>query len=150
MSKTAAVADEAAPPAKRGRLKLILIAVAVLAVAAGAYFFFFAGAPAEAAEEVAPEPGPVVALEPISVNLADGHYLKLGLALQTAVVEDSHGEIDGSIALDAAIALFSQRDIAELSTGEAREALKEQLRTTLDKLYHHEVYDVYFTEFVMQ
>ena len=54
-----------------------------------------------------PEPGEVVTLEPIQINLAGGHYLRIGLALQ--LTADAH-EADGSKALDATIELFSGAD----------------------------------------
>ena len=56
----------------------------------------------------APKPGEVVRLEPIQVNLAGGHYLKIGIALQ--LTADAH-EADGSKALDATIDLFSGRSM---------------------------------------
>ena len=73
--------------------------------------------------------GEVVALEPVSINLADGRYLRLGLGLQaTAEVEE---ELDGSKALDAAISLYSGRPMAELSDPAQRDALKEELAQTI-------------------
>ena len=137
---------------RKKKLGLILGVVLLLAGGATAWFLLLGpGASAEAAEpEAEPEVelGEVVAVEPISINLADGRYLKLGLGLQTiAVVEE---ELDGSLALDAAIALYSGRSMAELSDPTAREALKEELRGSLEEAYHDEVVDVYFTEYVMQ
>jgi flagellar FliL protein len=40
--------------------------------------------------------------------------------------------------------------VAELSTNEARDEMKKELVEKIKKAYHEEVYDVYFTEFVMQ
>ena len=45
-----------------------------------------------------PKPGEVVTLEPIQINLAAGHYLRIGIALQ--LTAKAH-EADGSKALDA-------------------------------------------------
>lgn len=142
-------------PAAKGRKKLVLLLGVVLLLAGGATAWFLLlgpGASAEAAEPEAEheevELGDVVTVEPISINLADGHYLKLGLGLQ-AVADVAH-EPDGSIALDAAITLYSGRSIEELSDPTAREALKAELLHTLEEEYHHEVVDVYFTEYVMQ
>ena len=82
------------------------------------------------------------------INLASGHYLKLGIALQ--LVEGAPEEVDGSKALDAAIDLFSGLPVEEVATAKERRALKEELATTLEEAYDEEVMGVYFTEFVTQ
>jgi flagellar FliL protein len=140
--------------AKGGKKKLLLVLV-VLLVAAGAaaYFFLFAGGEAEAAEPVA---GEVVALEPVTVNLAGGGYLKIGISLQTTedAAAGGHGAggVDGSKALDIVISTYSQAQPADV-TG-AREALKEALEHEIVEAYtEHEVkmvMGVYFTEYVTQ
>jgi flagellar FliL protein len=144
-------ADGAPAGGRRKRLVLLLGAVLLLAGGATAWFLLLGpGASAEAAEPKAEEVelGDVVTVGPISINLAGGHYLKLGLGLQT-VAEVAHAP-DGSLALDAAISLYSGRSMEELTDPTAREALKEELRHTLEEEYHHDVVDVYFTEYVMQ
>jgi flagellar FliL protein len=94
-----------------------------------------------------PKPGDIVNLDSVQINLADGHYLRLGLALQlTTAVK----EIDGARALDAAITEFSGRDMASLSQPARRAELKTELAQTLDTRYEGKVMDVYFTEFVTQ
>ena len=135
---------------KGGRKKLVVIAVAVLVAAAAAWFFLLKPAPAEADAEPEVVPGEVLPLEAISINLADGHYLKLGLALQLVEGAGAHAPIDGSRAQDAAIALFSGREMAEVGDATHREELKAELRHTLEEGYHHEVIDVYYTSYVMQ
>ena len=125
-----------------GRKKLVVIAL-VLALAAGAAYWFVLR-PTGPVEPVA---GDVVALDPIQVNLADGHYLSLGIALQ--LVEGTK-EADGSKALDAAIEMFSGREMAELSKGETRVKLKRELAHELEESYEKEVMGVYFTQFVTQ
>ncbi len=130
---------------KKGGKKKKLIILLVLLIAGGAGWFLFlkpAGPPPE------PLPGETVALESIQLNLEAGHYLRLGLALQ--LTADVHGKVDGSKALDAAIDLFSGREMSEINTGKQRQELKEELMHRLEKAYHHEVLDVYFTEFVTQ
>lgn len=127
----------------RRPLKLVLVLVVVLAVAVGAVWFFLL----RPTGETEPVKGEVVALEPVQINLASGHYLRAGIALQ--LVEGAH-EADGSAALDALIEVYSNTDMSELVTTEQREQRKEALMERLDELYHHEVMDVYFTEFVMQ
>ena len=135
---------------KGGKKKLLIIVAAVLVVAAAAWFFLLRPAPAEADAEPELVAGEVLPLEAISINLADGHYLKLGLALQLVEGAGAHTPIEGSKAQDAAIALFSGRDMAEVGDATQREELKAQLEHTLEEAYHHEVMDVYYTQYVMQ
>ena len=67
----------------------------------------------------------MVALEPIQINLAGGHYLRVGVALQ--LTEAAH-EADGSKALDATIAIFSGlRDGGGGLDPKQREHLKKEL-----------------------
>jgi flagellar FliL protein len=140
-------APEEAPeqPAKKSKKKLVAVGL-VLAAAAAAYWFLLKPAPSTAKAE--PEPGPVVVLEPIQINLAAGHYLKIGLALQS--VAGAHEEPDGSKALDSVIDLFSGLPMEEVSLAEDRAKLKKKLLHDLEERYHGDVYDVYFTEFVTQ
>ena len=89
----------------------------------------------------------MVPLEAIQVNLASGHYLRLGMALQLTT---SAHEADGSKALDAAITVFSGLSVSEVNNTKTRGHLKDELETELDHLYHGDVMGVYFTEFVTQ
>lgn len=148
-------APAAAEPAAAGgkKKKLLIVVVGVLVVAGAAAWFLLGrggGREAEHAAEPAPEPGEVVQVEPISVNLADGHYLRLGLGLQLTADAGGHGPVDPSRALDLAIALYSGRPMAEVSDPATREALKAELKHQLDEAYHGEVMDVYLTNFVTQ
>ena len=130
---------------KRGKLLLVLAVVVVLGLAAAAYVVLGAGK-AEAGP-VKPEPGTVLRLDPINVNLAEGHYLKLGLAVQLTADAETP---DGSRALDLAIDTFSNRAMGELGSNEARTKVKAELLERISKAYDGTVMDVYFTEFVMQ
>ncbi len=131
---------------KGGRKKkLVIVVAALLLVAGGAYWFVLkpSGSP-----EAGPKPGLIVPLESTQINLASGHYLKVGIALQ--LVEGAPEEIDGSKALDATIELFSGRTVEEVADSKERKKLKEELEATLEKSYEEEVMGVYFTEFVTQ
>ena len=123
MSTTTMAPDEVAQEETKGggKLKKILILVVLLAVVGGAvWFFFLKPKPVEA-----PKPGEVVALEPIQINLAGGHYLRVGVALQ--LTEKAH-EADGSKALDATIAVFSGQPMEELVQPEAARPPEEGAR----------------------
>lgn len=155
----AAAPPEAPEPKKRRRLPSLIIGVAVLAAAAAAYWMLLgpgaASADGEEAGEEAPveeevELGAVQVVDSVSVNLAGGHYLRLGLGLQLSADAGGHGELDVAKALDSAIALYSGREVAELADVQAREDLKNELASTLEDLYHGEVVGVYYTDFVTQ
>lgn len=133
--------EEEAKP--RSKVKLLLVGVLALAVVGGAGWFFFLK---PSGPTPPPEPGEILTLEATQINLADGHYLRLGLALQLTTT--AH-EADGSKALDAAIHLFSGKRLDQLE-GQRRDALKQRLAKELEHLYHGDVMDVYFTEFVTQ
>jgi len=140
--QTAAPAESAEAPAKGSKKKLIIILVAVLALGGGGYYMFLKPKPAGP-----PEPGEVVKLEPIQINLAATHYLRVGLALQLTA---SAKEADGSKALDATIAIFSGLPMDDVNDAKHRGKLKKELEKELEELYEHEVMGVYFTEFVTQ
>lgn len=143
---------EPAEPPKRSRKKLLVV-VAVVVLVGGAAAYLLLGrsgsAPDVAAVPPAPQPGAVVTVDPVSVNLADGHYLRLGIALQmtTDVGKDSP---DPAKALDLAIAEFSGRSVAEVSDAATREQLKAELLGRLTEAYEGKVMDVYLTNFVTQ
>ncbi len=142
---TAPPTEEVAEATKGGgKLKKILILVVLLAVVGGAVWFFFL----KPKPVAPPEPGEVVTLEPIQINLAAGHYLRVGIALQLTT-KVAH-EADGSKALDATIAVFSGKEMEEVLNPKERKHLKEELLTELEHLYHGDVMDVYFTEYVTQ
>lgn len=125
----------------KSKKKLVIIVVLILALAGGGYMMFRPKPPAP------PKPGEVIALDPIQINLEAEHYLRVGIALQ--LTETAH-EADGSKALDATIDQFSGRSMAEVTDPKKRRVLKKELEHELDELYHHEVMEVYFTEFVTQ
>ena len=141
---TTAEGGDGAPKAKGGRKKkLVIVLVLLLAVGGAAYWFVLRPKPAHPA----PKPGNVVKLDPIQLNLASSHYLRLGLALQLV---QGVKEADGSKALDATIDEFSGQQMADVNDPTKREAYKKKLEKVLDERYDGEVMGVYFTEFVTQ
>ena len=139
---------------KGSRLRIVVVVLAVLLVAAGVYMYLGNGssdAPAGAQPVVvaAIDKGEVIKLEPIFINLKNERFLKVGLALQTTLTGDD-AELDGSIALDAAIEVFSNKDLEQLVTESGRAQIKEDLLTLVTEKYGAQVIDIYFTEFVMQ
>ena len=107
--------------------------------------------------------GEVIALDPITLNLADNHFLKVGIAVQMkggepgggggghgAPAEDVDPKAKMAKALDEAITVFGGRTKEDLSSPAGREHAKEELSERVRERYHGEVLGVYFTEFVMQ
>jgi flagellar FliL protein len=152
--RTAPEPEQPDAPAKKGKRTLLVIvgAVVVLALAAAAYVLLLAPKGEDGAEPEHEEVvlGEVLQVEPVSLNLAGGRYLRLGIALQLTAEAGAHGELDTARALDQAIALFSGRDIAAVSDPAVRDQLKAELVHQLEETYHGEVVDVYLTEYVTQ
>ena len=148
MAKQAEKSDDATEGAAKGGRKLVVMAVVVLVVLAAVYLILLKPKSAAAGAEPPPEPGIVVQLDPVTMNLADGHFLKVSMALQaTAAVSE---ELNGAKALDIAIHLMSNRDPAEFTSGKARDKIKAELLKEVEEAYEGEVMDIYFTELVMQ
>lgn len=151
-------AGEATTPraGKKKSLGVLVLVIALLGAGSGAFVMVTGGDSESAAVEAEPEPEPgvVVPLEPVTINLAEGRYLQVGIALQEPLAEGGgHGaavELDGSQALDILITTMSGKPVSELQTREQRGAVKAQLVEQISEAYHGAVYDVYFTSFVMQ
>ena len=154
----AAAAD--APAAKTGgRKRLLVVLAVVLVAAAGAWLLLKPGSSADGPEKI--EPGPVVQLDAITLNLSDGRYLKLGLGLQLTekAAEEAaagHGEgpagplVDGAPALDAAISVLGDRTYAQLLAKGGRAKAKAAMDAEIKHRYEGKVMHVYLTQFVMQ
>jgi flagellar FliL protein len=138
--------------AKKSTKKLFLALPLVLALIAGAAWFFLLRGSDEPAKKEEPKPGAVVALDSININLADGHYLKLKIALQASA--DVAEAPDGSKAQGIAGDQLTGKEVAELQTAKGRRHAQELLTEAIVKAYTEEetetVIDVYYPEFVSQ
>ena len=146
--------------------RLITIVAIVVGLLGGLKGFVLGGgaqAPAAGAEVTTTTHalGPVVTLDPITLNIAGGRFLKVGLAFQIAhdfVAKGSgHGGTDSddptkgyARAVDLAIEVLGGADFDTLISPEGRETTKEKLAHHLEEAYPGEIEDVYFTQFVMQ
>ncbi|MEU4559925.1 flagellar basal body-associated FliL family protein [Actinoplanes sp. NPDC023936] len=155
MSKDEKDTAAAEAPKKSNKMLIMIVAIALVVLGGGGAgaFFMLRGDSAEAAEE-APAKGIVTAIDnTITVNLADGHYLKMGFALQQTAESGTH-EVDLNQALNLAIETYTGREVAELSTDKGREAVKAEFLEKLIEAYteedHEMVMDVYYTSFVTQ
>jgi flagellar protein FliL len=141
-----------APKKSKKMLMIIVIALVVLGGGGAGAFFMLKGDKAEAKPQ--PTKGIVTAIEnDLTINLADGHYLKLGFALQET--EDAGTEaVDTSEAINLAIDQYTGKSVAELSTEKGREAAKGELLEKIKKAYVEEdkelIMDIYYTAFVTQ
>ncbi|PPK94523.1 flagellar FliL protein [Kineococcus xinjiangensis] len=160
-------ADETAAAPKKKKMIIIGAVAAVLLAGGTGGGVFMMTKSASAAEAVKAEevlvPGDVTALDPVSLNLADG-YLRIGIALQGVKAEaaGAHGGSsgpDGNKALDLVISHFSGLPMAELSDPAKREAHKLALQEKIVHAYeekaedgtmHKTVMGIYFSQFVMQ
>jgi len=140
---------------KGGKSNLIPAVVLALGLAAGGYFMGGSGGgtAADAKEKPeAPVPGGIATMDPMSVNLADGHFLKVGVAVELAEGiepgEFEKGEI--SKAKDLIIDRVAGLPMDQLTSPEGRKKVKEELTKAAKKIYPDEVLDLYFTDFVMQ
>jgi flagellar FliL protein len=139
-----------APKKSKKMLMIIVIAVVVLAGGGAGAFFMLKGS---SKAEAAPKKGVVTALDDsLTVNLADGHYLKLKFSLQQTA--DAAEAVDTSEALNLAIDEYTGKTIAELSTEKGRDTVKADLLAKIEKAYTvdgtKEVMDIYYTQFVTQ
>lgn len=135
--------DPASKPARaKSKRKVIVLGAVGVALAASAGYTTL-----KPQGDPRPVPGEVETLEPIQLNLAGEHYLRLSLALQ---LTEEATEIDGSRALDAAIAKFSGLPVATVNDAEKRLALKEDLAAEIEEIYQGDVMALYSAEFVTQ
>ena len=145
--KTDAAAE--APKKSKKMLMIIVIAAVVLIGGGAGTFFMIKGSSAEAA----PKKGVVTAMDDaLTVNLAEGHYLKLRFSLQQTA--DATEAVDTSEALNLAIDEYTGKSVVELSTEKGRDAVKADLLQKIVKAYTvdgaKDVMDIYYTQFVTQ
>jgi flagellar FliL protein len=143
-----------APKKSKKKKLLMIIAIAVVVLGGGGAGAFFMLKSDGAQAKPAPVKGIVTPLnEALTINLADGHYLKLNFALQETA--DAGTEvIDTSEAINLAIDEYTGKSVAELSTEKGRNAAKEELLAKIEKTYTEDgtqkVMDIYYTAFVTQ
>jgi len=96
--------------------------------------------------------GPVDSLDAITINLAAGHYLKVGLALQVPTGVDPKTVADTenweAIALKTAIDTLSGQTLEALAG--QRQAEENSIGDSVCRKTDGKVLTVYFTDFVMQ
>jgi flagellar basal body-associated protein FliL len=99
------------------------------------------------------EEAPVLELDPITVNLDDGHFLKVGVALALepgTLMEEAKDHGIGAQATNLVIDRVSGEPMAELMPSEARVELRKELGNSICTTYEGRILTIYFTDFVMQ
>jgi flagellar protein FliL len=139
------------PAKKKGKKKkLIILVVLVVVLGAGAKFGLGGSKKADGAT-AAPKPGPIVALDAVTVNLSGGHYLRIGIAVEFTSKVSATAPPDGVVATDQTIVYFTGQDPTPLQTPAGLAAAKKGLEDKLTAAYPDDpIYDVLFTSFVVQ
>jgi flagellar protein FliL len=117
----------------KGKTILMVLPLVLLLAGAGWYFFLRPAPETGPVELPEPIPGAVVPLDPITINLAGAHFLKLGMSLQP--IAGAHEAPSGAKALDLAISQFSGMTIEELSSTKGRSQAKEELVARIKLAY---------------
>jgi flagellar FliL protein len=144
-----------AAPAAKKRSNLVPAIVVAVGLIVAAYLMKPAPAPAaeKEAEEVEIIPGEMATIEPITLNLADGHYLRLGVGVELVEGVPAGEFLEGGHAAkfkDLMIAEVGDLTMADVTTTEGREALKGTLRDGAHELFEEEFSEIYLTEAVVQ
>jgi flagellar protein FliL len=139
------------PTGKKKPLMIIVAALLLLVAGGGGYLMLGSGGSAATpAVQEKPKPGKVKSLDAMTVNLADGHYLKIQVALQGEEGAAEDAGPDASRVADLIISQFSDLPIADLSSEQGRAKQKADLLAKIEKAYPSTVMDLYYTSFVMQ
>ncbi len=148
-------ADDAAPapapPAKKGRFPVVIAAVVLAIGLVGAAFVLRSGGggETETSEPEAPKAGEVVPLDALTLNLADGHLARVGVAVELAeTTPAAEWEKAGgpSRMSDALIARIGSLKADEVTA----ERVKEELHDAGEDRFGEEFHGVYLTELVVQ
>jgi len=144
---------------KKGKSNLLPAIVVAAGLLGGGYFMSGGGgakaAPAAAegatTSTTAKKLGEFVKLDSTLVNLADGRFLKFGLALELkdGLKPDGY-DAKAAKALDVAISTLRSKNSAELGGHAGLEQAKGELKDKVVKAYGGDVIDIDITEFVIQ
>ncbi|HEX2902109.1 MAG TPA: flagellar basal body-associated FliL family protein [Jatrophihabitans sp.] len=136
---------------KRGKLKLIAIVLVVL-LAGGAVAKFTVLAPSAKASAATtakkkPAKGPVIPMDEMTLNLANGAYLRLKISLQTT--KGTSADLDTAAAAQDVIDTYSNATTAQLTGLANRTKYQDLLLKKLAGDYPKQILDVPYQEFVM-
>lgn len=141
--------SQAVAPVKKKSKKVKIIALVGCLLLLGAVAKFTVLAPSTSgAGPAKPSPGPVIAMDELTLNLNGGHFLRLKMSLAT--VKGTNAELDVTEGVQAVIDEYSNRSVTSLTGKVARDKAKEELLANLQKIYPKKLLDLTYTEFVMQ
>jgi flagellar FliL protein len=148
-------AEKADKPKGKGNLvPAVVLAVGLLG---GGYFMSQGGGKAASAAEAPTTStialGEVVKLDPVTLNLADGHFLKVTMALQLGkggVAAELTKSGRAARAANIALTVLQHKTLAELTPPAARQEAQDEISTKVHEAFGEEVVSVYWLEFVMQ
>lgn len=132
---------------KSKKLKLIIGFVLLVVVGAALKFTVLAPSSSAGATPAKPQPGPVIQMDEMTLNLTDGHYLRMKIALQTT--KGTSEEFDTSEAAQLIIDQFSNRTVTQLTGDVARQKMMAGLVAKLQSAYPKKIIGGFYTEFVM-
>lgn len=153
---------------KGSKTPLIIGAVALVAgvVLGGKFMGGGGGAEAATTTTTTEVPGNVTSLDTITLNLADGRFLKLGVGFEVAAESTypAHGDAGGGHAaeadesptkgfareLDAVIDIVSTHTYEDLLAPGGKDKVKEEILHEVAEISHEAIEAVLFHEFVMQ
>jgi flagellar FliL protein len=145
---------------KKGKLKLIVPVVVLVALAGVGYKLGPGKTPAgkpgapttTTTENPDDPPGEVATMDAINVNLADGKYLRVGVAVELGAGIAAKDFTVTSLPKvgDLVIQVFQGQTMEVLETPAGRDAAKAQLKKLALQTFKSDFRDLYFTDFVMQ
>lgn len=161
---------EAGEDAGKSKLKMMIGAVVLVVIGAvlgGKVLGGGGGAAAASTTTTTLEPhGTITTLDSITLNLADGRFLILGVSFEVShdivypavAAAGGHGGGEESTdkskgfarELDATIKVMSSFSYEQLIGPEGKEKAREALLSEVEKISHGAIEDVLFHEFVMQ
>lgn len=152
MTTTATPPDAAKAAKPKGKKRMFILIALVLVVLVGGYEVMGKKShQKKPTSAVQLKPGPLVPVDAVTVNLAGGHYLRIGLALQFSTKTNKNAPPDPAPATDATIQYFTGKDPAGLQTPAGLERAKEDLTKQIAEVYPHDpILEVLFTSFVIQ
>ena len=167
--KKAAKTEGDDEPKKKGGKSKIIVIVACVALGAGGYVLGGGGAadPAASADATTTtlyqKPGctglsadeapiTVVDLPSMSINLAEGHYLRISISLGLCddILVSEEEPFVTAPAKGIVVETLSGQSMDTLATEAGRDAVKEKLSEEILAAYPAEVFEIYLVEFVMQ